>query len=66
MIDLKIASLNCNGLRSSKKQDLIRDFATRNKIDILFLQETFVDNFKLAKSIEQKFNLEKKMYLELW
>ena len=60
MIDLKIASLNCNGFRSSKKQDLIRDFATRNKIDILLLQETFIDNFKLAKSIEQKFNLEKR------
>ena len=60
MTDLKILSLNCNGFRSHFKQNLIKDFATKNKIDILLLQETYVDNLKLAKSIEQKFNLEKR------
>ena len=60
MTDLKILSLNCNGFRSHFKQNLIKDFATKNKIDILLLQETYVDNLKLAKSIEQKFILEKR------
>lgn len=59
-MDLKIISLNVNGFRSKIKQDLIKDFATKNNIDIVLLQETFVDNQTLAKSIEQNFNLNKR------
>ena len=59
-MDLKIVSINVNGFRSKLKHDLIKDFATKNKIDILLLQETFVDNLTLAKSIEQHFNLNKR------
>ncbi|MEW8563023.1 MAG: hypothetical protein AB2541_12985, partial [Candidatus Thiodiazotropha sp.] len=57
MMDLKIVSINVNGFRSKFKQDLIKDFATKNKIDILLLQETFVVNMTLAKSIERDYNL---------
>ena len=60
MMELKILSINVNGFRSKFKQDLIKDFATKNKIDILCLQETFVDNLTLAKSIEENFNLKKR------
>ena len=60
MMDLKIASINVNGFRSKLKHNLIKYFATKNKIDILLLQETFVDNLTLAKSIEQHFNLNKR------
>ena len=56
MMDLKILSLNCNGFRSNLKHSLVKDIATKDNIDILLLQETFVDSLTLAKSIEQKFN----------
>ena len=56
-MNLKVASLNVNGLRSKLKQDLVKDFATKNHIDIMLLQETYIDNISLAKSIEQDFNL---------
>ena len=52
--------LNVNGSRSKFKQDLINDFATKNKVDILLLQGTFIDNITLAKSIEQAYNLRKR------
>ena len=53
----KVASLNVNGFRSKLKQDLVKDFATKNHIDIMLLQETYIDNISLAKSIEQDFNI---------
>ena len=56
-MDLKIVSINVNGFRSKFKQDSIKDFATKNNVDILLLQETFIDNITLAKSIEQNFEL---------
>ncbi|MCG8032948.1 MAG: endonuclease/exonuclease/phosphatase family protein, partial [Candidatus Thiodiazotropha taylori] len=59
-MSLKIASLNVFGFRSQFKQDLIKEFVTKNKIDILLLQETYVDNVTLARSIEQKFNLNRR------
>ena len=60
MMALKIASININGFRSKLKQNLIKSFVLKNKIDILLLQETFIDNITLANSIEQSFNLEKR------
>ena len=53
-MNLKIASLNINGFRSKFKHKLITQFVTQNKIDILHLQETFVDNTNLAKNIEER------------
>ena len=60
MMALKIASININGFRSKLKQNLIKSFVLKNKIDILLLQETFIDNITLANSIEQSFSLEKR------
>ena len=56
MMALKIASININGFRSKLKQNLIKSFVLKNKIDILLLQETFIDNITLANSIEQSFS----------
>ena len=52
-MNLTIASINVNGFRTKLKHDLIRQFVTQHKFDILLLQETHVENVKLAKSIEQ-------------
>ena len=56
-MDLKVASLNVNGFRSKLKQDLVKDFATKNHIDIILLQETYINNISSAKYIEHDFNL---------
>ena len=48
MMELKIVSININGLRSKFKPYLVKDFATKNKIDIVLLQETVIDNITLA------------------
>ena len=60
-MDLVISSLNINGFRSNQKQRLVKQFIDQNKIDILLLQETFVDNLRLAKSIESTLELENKI-----
>ena len=60
-MDLNISSININGFRSKYKHQLIKQFIDQNKIDILLLQETFVDNLCLAKSIEQTVDLENKI-----
>ena len=54
---LKISSININGFRSKHKQYMIKQFVKENKVDILFLQETFVDNNYLAKAIENTLGL---------
>lgn len=59
-MNLKLASVNINGFRSKYKQNLVKQFASKNKLDIVLLQETFVDNIYLAKAIEHNLNLEKK------
>ena len=60
-MDLVISSLNINGFRSNQKQRLVKQFIDQNKIDILLLQETFVDNLRLANSIESTLELENKI-----
>ena len=60
-MDLNIASININGFRSNYKHNLIKQFIAQSKIDILLMQETFVDNFHLAKSIEKTLKLENKI-----
>ena len=60
-MDLNISSININGFRSNYKHRLIKQFIDQNKIDILLIQETFVDNLRLAKSIEKTLELENKI-----
>ncbi|MCU7836932.1 MAG: endonuclease/exonuclease/phosphatase family protein, partial [gamma proteobacterium symbiont of Taylorina sp.] len=54
---LKIASININGFRSRRKHALVKTFVLENKIDILLLQETYVDSLRLAKNIEHFLHL---------
>ena len=60
-MDLNISSININGFRSNYKHRLIKQFIEQNNIDILLMQETFVDNLRLAKSIEKTLELENKI-----
>ena len=60
-MDLNISSININGFRSNYKQRLVKQFIDQNKIDILLIQETFVDNMRLAKTIERTLELEDKI-----
>ena len=60
-MDLVITSLNINGFRSNQIQRLVKQFINQNKIDILLLQETFVDNLRLANSIESMLELENRI-----
>ena len=54
---LNIGTININGFRSKRKQLYIKDILTKENIDILFIQETFVENFFLSKRIEQFINI---------
>ena len=58
---LKIAYLNCHGQTglSLSKQLQIEDFIKQNKVDILHLQETFIeeDSFSQCKFISSNFNI---------
>ena len=63
-MNLKVASLNVNGFRSKVTQHLVKDFATKNHIDIMLLQETYIDNASLAKSIEQDFKTERLDFIQ--
>ena len=58
-MDLKIASININGFRSNYKRILVEQFVSQNKIGILLLQETHVDNVRLANQIEGTLRAEK-------
>ena len=49
-----LATLNCKGLRLQNKLDMLHSLIERECLDILFLQETHVDNLKCGKSIERK------------
>lgn len=53
---VKIYSLNCKGLKTPHKVALLQQRLEHYKVDICFLQETHVDNIKLAKEIESKLN----------
>ena len=45
------STINCNGLRTSQKIDLLKTLIDREKVDIVFLQETHVDSLKLGNEI---------------
>ena len=50
---IKIASLNCEGLHNLRKQKLIQEYCKREKIDVLFLQETHINSQKQATEISK-------------
>lgn len=56
-MNLKIYSININGFRSKHKQVYIKNFLKQNNIDILCIQETYVDTFFLSKRIENALGL---------
>ena len=62
-MELKIETININGFRSTKKQTFIKDYILINKINILCIQETHVDDYKMSKQIE---NLISKEYFYVW
>jgi len=51
-MDLNIYTININGLRSKRKQHHIKKFLEQNNIDIICIQETFINTHKLAKEFE--------------
>lgn len=57
---VKIYTLNCNGLKDPHRVELLKQRLINYKTDICFLQETRVDNMKLARSIEN--TLDGKMF----
>jgi len=61
MANLKIGSLNINGLITKDRQLFLRNFLNVNTFDVLCLQETHINNFMTAKSIEQVLNLTNKI-----
>ncbi len=61
MANLKIGSLNINGLITKDRQLFLRNFLNANTFDVLCLQETHINNFMTAKSIEQVLNLTNKI-----
>ena len=57
-MEIRISSLNINGFRSKYKHELVKQFIDRHKLDILLLQETFIDNNYLARTIERTLELD--------
>ena len=55
---IKIATLNVNGMKASSTQCHLLQVLNTYKFDILFLQETHVDNMSLGNSLKHtcKFN----------
>lgn len=56
-MSLKIGTLNINGLRGRQSQEELVSITESYPFDVLFLQETHVDNNNLAKFIESRLNM---------
>ena len=50
----RIFSINCNGLRGTNRVEFLKDKINKFRIDICFIQETYIGNVKAAKLIESK------------
>ena len=50
------ASINCNGLREPTKIEYLKSVLEKEKIDVCFIQESHIDNFKIGKFVERKLN----------
>lgn len=48
---IRFATLNTNGLRNVDKQAQVKDFVFVNDIDILFLQETHLQNYRETEKL---------------
>ena len=59
MDNLSITTININGFRSKQKQDYVKEFIKQNHVDILCIQETFIDNYFLSNKIDNDLNLQK-------
>ena len=55
---IKIATLNINGMRTISTQCHLLEICNSYHFDILFIQETHVDNLSLGNSLKCKFNCE--------
>lgn len=55
--EITVCTLNVNGLLDFHCQYSLKQFWFKNKIDVLFLQETDVSNLKFAKNLEKFFDL---------
>ena len=53
-MEIKIASINCNSFRCEIKQTSIFAFLNANKVNIVCLQETFMDSMHYKKEIKNK------------
>jgi len=60
-MSLNIFSININGFRSKRKQLYIKNFLNDNNVDILCIQETFIEEFRTAKKVENLLNLHAKL-----
>ena len=54
IMEIKIASINCNSFRCEIKQASIFAFLNANKVNIVCLQETFMDSMHYKKEIKNK------------
>ena len=59
---INISTININGLRALRKQNYLNAYIIKNKVDILCIQETHIENFFVSRNIERLFNLEKRIY----
>lgn len=56
-MDLNIATLNINGLRGKQSQEELFNLLQSEKLDVLLLQETHVDNTQLSKYLQTNLNM---------
>ena len=42
MANIRLGTLNCNGLRDNRKRDRCFEYVKLNNIDIMFVQETLL------------------------
>ena len=57
--NLKIASLNIRGIRNNpRKRVILNELLSIHRLDVVFLQETHIQNFSQASNIFKNFNYE--------
>ena len=54
MDNLIISTININGFRSKLKQDYVKNYIKQNHIDVLCVQETFIDIYFLSNKIDNE------------
>ena len=51
MSELNVLTLNVRGLLSNTTQYSLKQLCYNHKLDIVFLQETYVSNMKISKAV---------------